>query len=310
MNNELVKQKNRVHGLVITKAIMANQNADFDGQPRQTNDNKYYATSHSLKYTIKEMAKGMDNQLLGIERKTYNKKLGKMQPLNLEESYIELFGPFPKSNNKDATRIVLSNLATCFDVKTFGSTFAHKEFSQPIHGSIQISEGFNKLKDTATETIDVNSSYRNKPNDLQTSIGQRFVVNKAVYVFNLTINPKVLDIFEEFGLFLDTETVEKVKEFSVSSITMYHSQSKNGCSNVASVFVNLKDDSNRALHPLSEYIEIDYEDPTTTIDFTKLESYLELVKDDIDNIEIMYAKGTNLKIIKNSQELKYIIKEI
>ena len=300
------KQTQRVQGFILTKATMANQNAGFDNYPRQTADGTIFASDNSLGYTIKQMAKAENQQLFYIKRlKLVENKKGKtknekkiLQCLSLDETYEKLFGDI-KTHSKDE---VLENLGTCFDIRTFGAAFAVTGNNFSIHGPIQIYQGLNMLEDTETIVMDIIAPFRNPNNEdgTQSTMGEKIVTDKAIYNFDVTINPKNLDDFVDYGIVLTQEDVENFKRYASLSTTYYSSNSKQGCSNVMSLFVNLKEDSKKLLLPLSDFIKVKYEDETVTVDLTKLEKYLENAKDDIDNIEIFYQKDSKVEFISNN----------
>ena len=49
--------KNRVFGCAVVKAVNANYNADFSGQPRTLPSGTVYATDKAFKYTVKNYLK-------------------------------------------------------------------------------------------------------------------------------------------------------------------------------------------------------------------------------------------------------------
>ena len=83
----------RVFGAVLVKATVANYNADFTGSPRTLPNGVVYATDKALKYAIRNYFKlDTDNNIFYTTR--YKKE--NMQPLDIDETYIELFGEYPK----------------------------------------------------------------------------------------------------------------------------------------------------------------------------------------------------------------------
>ena len=82
---------NRVFGAVLVKATVANYNADFTGSPRTLPNGVVYATDKALKYAIRNYLK-QNNTIFYTTR--YKKE--NMQPLDIDETYIELFGEYPK----------------------------------------------------------------------------------------------------------------------------------------------------------------------------------------------------------------------
>jgi len=83
---------NRVFGAVLIKATVANYNADFTGSPRTLPNGVVYATDKALKYAIRNYFKtDSSNKIFYTTR--YKKE--NMQPLDIDETYIELFGDYP-----------------------------------------------------------------------------------------------------------------------------------------------------------------------------------------------------------------------
>ncbi len=82
----------RVFGAVLVKATVANYNADFTGSPRTLPNGVVYATDKALKYAIRNYLK-LDNQDKIFFTTRYKKE--NMQPLDIDETYIELFGEYP-----------------------------------------------------------------------------------------------------------------------------------------------------------------------------------------------------------------------
>lgn len=91
------KFENRVFGAVLVKSVVANYNADFTGSPRTLPNGVVYATDKALKYCIRNYLKGDSKNILFY---TTRYKRENMQPLDIDETYIELFGEYP-SKNKD-----------------------------------------------------------------------------------------------------------------------------------------------------------------------------------------------------------------
>ena len=83
---------NRVFGAVLVKATVANYNADFTGSPRTLPNGVVYATDKALKYAIRNYFK-LDNNNNVFYTTRYKKE--NMQPLDIDETYIELFGEYP-----------------------------------------------------------------------------------------------------------------------------------------------------------------------------------------------------------------------
>ena len=90
------KFENRVFGAVLVKSVVANYNADFTGSPRTLPNSVVYATDKALKYCIRNYLKG-DNKNIIFYTTRYKRE--NMQPLDIDETYIELFGEYPKTVN-------------------------------------------------------------------------------------------------------------------------------------------------------------------------------------------------------------------
>ncbi len=90
------KFENRVFGAVLVKSVVANYNADFTGSPRTLPNGVVYATDKALKYCIRNYLKG-DSKNIVFYTTRYKKE--NMQPLDIDETYIELFGEYPKTIN-------------------------------------------------------------------------------------------------------------------------------------------------------------------------------------------------------------------
>jgi CRISPR-associated protein Csh2 len=91
------KFENRVFGAVLVKSVVANYNADFTGNPRTLPNGVVYATDKALKYCIRNYLKGDSKNILFY---TTRYKRENMQPLDIDETYVELFGAYP-SKGKD-----------------------------------------------------------------------------------------------------------------------------------------------------------------------------------------------------------------
>ncbi|HFU75389.1 MAG TPA: hypothetical protein ENK66_04005 [Arcobacter sp.] len=89
------KFENRVFGAVLVKSVVANYNADFTGSPRTLPNGVVYSTDKALKYCIRNYLKGDSKNILFY---TTRHKRENMQPLDIDETYIELFGAYPSKS--------------------------------------------------------------------------------------------------------------------------------------------------------------------------------------------------------------------
>ena len=130
--------KNRVFGCAVVKAVNANYNADFSGQPRTLPSGTVYATDKAFKYTVKNYIKDVYDK----EKVFYFKSLNdKLNPLSLDETYKKYFKDYPKVKDK-IKQEVAKNLLSCIDIRLFGATFAG-ETNISVHGPVQVNHGVN-----------------------------------------------------------------------------------------------------------------------------------------------------------------------
>lgn len=118
----------RAYGCAVIKSVNSNYNADFTHQPRTLPDGTVYATDKVLKYAIKNYFVRNYGEEKIFYFKTFNEG---MSPRTLDETYNNLFGPYPqeKGKNKDGVvrLAILSNLLKCLDIRLFGATFADRK---------------------------------------------------------------------------------------------------------------------------------------------------------------------------------------
>jgi CRISPR-associated protein Csh2 len=296
--------RNRVFGCVIVKSINSNYNADFTHQPRTLPDGTVYATDKVLKYSVRNLLKKISPQ----DKIFYFKSLNsEMQPRDLGETYINLFGEFPKNDGKDKDvknrKDVLKNLLTCIDVRLFGGTFAEKGVSISIHGTTQITHGVNRFPENAIYSEQIASPFRNandkSADSMQTTLGTQFKLREGHYVHHFSINPQNLDdlVAISTGEPLNTEDITKLKSGLSKGVTFYDSSAKSGSENELMLWIQLKPESKLVLPSFVELISVD-DDEKRTIDLSKITEILsrKLVSDAIESIEIWYDKtATTLK---------------
>lgn len=223
--------KNRVFGCAIVKAINANYNADFSGQPRTLPNGTIYATDKAFKYSVKNYLKDVypNENILGFKR--YN-QAKEFVPFSLMEAFCNKFpdlmeitkkkGPKDNKNNQAKTgnekkeednssetikmkgtkTDVAKALLSCLDVRTFGFTFAGKgqekedNIAISVHGPVQINYGVNLWKEAQKYTDQIMSPFRNpddKSDDKQaTTLGRQSRLDEGHYLHSFSINPKNL----------------------------------------------------------------------------------------------------------------------
>lgn len=288
--------QNRVFGCVIIKSINSNYNADFSHQPRTLPDGTVYATDKVLKYSVRNWLKKVNTNDKVFYFKTLNPD---MQPRDLGETYIGLFGDFPKNEGKDKDvknrKEVLKNLLTCTDVRLFGGTFAEKGVSLSIHGTAQITHGVNRFPENAIYSEQIASPFRNanekSQDSMQTTLGTQFKLREGHYVHHFSINPHNLSdlVALSGGEALNDDDISKLKAGLSRGVTLYDSAAKSGTENELLLWVQLKPDSKLVLPSFIDLIEIK-DDNKRTIDLSAVSKILERqhVKDAIEKIEIWY----------------------
>ncbi|MCR5568838.1 MAG: type I CRISPR-associated protein Cas7 [Paludibacteraceae bacterium] len=319
--------KNRVYGCAVVKAINANYNADFSGQPRTLPNGTVYATDKAFKYTVKNYLKDVyqEEKILGFKRFKQDKEF---VPFSLMEAFCNLFPELmeitkkkQKNDDDDAGKDssesfklkgsktkVAKALLSCIDVRTFGFTFAGKSKDKKdniaisIHGPVQINFGVNLWKEAQKYTDQIMSPFRNpddKSEDKQAStLGSQSRLDEGHYLHHFSINPQNLcDITSLAGdgcEKLTDDDIEKLKEAMRRGATWYDSASKAGCENEMLVWVLLKEGSKIVLPNFTDLITLkdEKEEGKCVYDFAKLKSVLEKVSNEIDSIDVFYNKQT------------------
>jgi len=304
---------NRVFGCVVVKSINSNYNADFSHQPRTLPDGTVYATDKVLKYSVRNYFK----KVYPGENIFYFKTLNdEMQPRDLGETYIKLFGDFPSNAGKDKDvmnrKAVLKNLLTCTDIRLFGGTFAEKNVSLSIHGTTQITHGVNRFPENAIYSEQISSPFRNandkSADSMQTTLGTQYKLREGHYVHHFSVNPQNLDDLVKVsgGDPLNIDDIARLKAGLSKGCTFYDSSAKAGTENELMLWVQLKPDSKLVLPSFVELIEVGDD---RIIDLSKVSAILarEEVKKHIESIEIYYdATVTKVNSVPNGT-IKYEI---
>ncbi len=285
----------RVYGVIGIKSVMANWNADFEGNPKSISDGKVFGSDKALKYPMKKMWQNEGEKVLYIKSFKEDEKDKKLRPRSLKERYEYIFGVEDLKKQKESNT-VLKNLFTAIDVKNFGATFAEEGNNIGITGAVQIAQGFNKYDDSRTEEQQILSPFRDgtKDNADQSTLGTKIVSNEAHYAYHFAINPDAYADFVEMGVTdgYTEEDYEKFKEAALTSATSFNTNSKVGCENELAVFVET--DKNTYLPYLSQYVyfkKADDESEKDTIEL-KFDKILNDVKDKIQSVEIYYNPYT------------------
>lgn len=290
--------QNRVFGCVIVKSINSNYNADFTHQPRTLPDGTVYATDKVLKYSVRNWFKKHYDDDKIFYFKTMNDE---MQPRDLGETYVKIFGAFPKNEGKDkdikTRKEVLKNLLSCLDVRLFGGTFAEKAANLSIHGSTQITHGVNRFPENAVYSEQISSPFRNanekSADSMQTTLGTQFKLKEGHYVHHFSVNPDNLSDLVKVsdGQGVSASDIEKLKAGLSRGVTFYDSSAKAGTENELLLWVQLKAGSKLVLPSFVELVTV-HDDEKRTIDLTKVSEILSRthIASEIETIEIWYDK--------------------
>lgn len=285
-----MKKNNRVYGIIAIGAYMANFNADLSGYPKATTNNDIFGSDKAVKYPMKRMWLLQGDPVLYIKSMKSGAGSEKMQPRDLNERYTYLFGAL---DDKTPSSEVLGKLFSAVDVMNFGATFAEKKQNISITGAVQINQGFNRFQSTKVLTQEILSPFRNSneksEEKLASSMGTKIVTDEAHYVYSFSVNPAN---YEEFIGLADgfegytVEAYEKFKKAARVATTAFNTNSKSGCENELSLFIDLKEDSELFLANLDRYVKVQKKDEHVLYDLTKLAEILAPHQDEIQSIEL------------------------
>lgn len=285
----------RVYGVIGIKSVMANWNADFEGNPKSTSDGNVFGSDKALKYPMKKMWQNEGEKVLYIKSFKEDEKDKKLRPRSLKERYEYIFDIADLKKEKESN-VVLKNLFSAIDVKNFGATFAEEGNNFGITGAVQIAQGFNKYDETQTEEQQILSPFRDGTKDDadQSTLGTKIVSNEAHYAYHFAINPDAYAEYVEMGVTdgYTEEDYQKFKEAALTSATSFNTNSKVGCENELAVFVET--DKNTYLPDLAQYVffeKSDVEGEKDTIEL-KFDKILNDIKEKIQSVEIYYNPYT------------------
>ena len=293
----------RVYGVIGISSKMANWNADFTGYPKTTSDGTTFGSDKALKYPMKKMWENKGEKILYIKSmKISEGKKGEVTvvPRSLKERYEYIFNVEDLSKVKD-TKEVISNLFKAEDVKNFGATFAEAGNNISITGAVQIGQGFNKYDETNPEEQQILSPFRDGSKDAKpdseeaknSTLGSKIVSNEAHYFYPFVINPLAYKEFVELGVTdgYTEEDYKKFKEAALVSATSFATNSKVGCENEFTIFVET--DINLYLPNLSDYIEFKKGEDKNIIKIN-CSDLINSFDNRIKNVEIYYNPYTTL----------------
>ena len=298
----------RIFGAVIVKAINANYNADFSGQPRTLPNGVVYATDKALKYTVKNYLK----ENYSTENIFYFKRFNsEFIPYSLDDAYSAMF---PNNKETKDKKIVAKDLLSCLDIRLFGATFAKKargnNIAISIHGPVQITHGVNVWSENNFYSEQIMSPFRN-PNDASednaaTTLGRQTKLHEGHYVHHVSVNPKnledIVSLAGEDAANISDQDIIKLKEALQKGATYYDSAAKAGCENELLIWVTLNADSKLVLPNFTQLMKMSTEkvDGKVQLDLTLLKSLVDKNTTEIESVEI-FRNEASISILNAPQ---------
>lgn len=303
----------RIYGVICIASIMANWNADFTGYPKTTSNGDIFGSDKAVKYPMKKAWDNNGKSVLYIKSMKISENKGDVTlvPKTLKERYEYINKVEDLKKEKDTTTVV-KNLFKSIDVKQFGSTFAEEGNNISITGAVQIGQGYNIYEDAEAEEQPILSPFRDgsekpgkedKGEAKNSTLGTKIITPEAHYCYPFVINPLAYKEFVELELTegYTEEDYEDFKEAAISSATAFATNSKVGCENELSVFIDT--DETLYLPNLDKYIQFIKGDEVNTYKLN-FNNVLEGVKDRIKGIEIYYNPVT-VKVEADFEGAKY-----
>lgn len=290
----------RIFGAAIVKAINANYNADFSGQPRTLPNGVVYATYKALKYAVKNFLK----ENYSSEKVFYFKRFNEdFIPFSLDDAFSKAF---PEHKDEKDKKLIAKDLLSCIDIRLFGATFAKKSKTNnvaiSVHGPVQITHGINIWHENNFYSEQIMSPFRN-PNENSednsaTTLGRQSRLHEGHYLHHFSVNPKNLeDITELAGKdakALSAEDISKLKEALQKGVTYYDSAAKAGCENELLIWVTLKSESKLVLPNFTQLLKMSKEkvDGKVQLDLSDLKTVVDANTPEIETIEIYLNKAS------------------
>ena len=285
--------KKRVYGIIGIKSIMSNWNADFSGYPKSTSDGEVFGSDKALKYPMKKMWDDNGEKVLyiksyKIDDDSKKKDEVKLRPRSFKERYEKIFEVSDLATEKDS-RNVVKNLFLATDVKQFGATFAEAKNNISITGAVQINQGFNIYEGHSVEEQQILSPFRDGTKDEAdaSTLGTKIVSGEAHYIYPFVVNPKAYNNYVDMEVTdgYTEEDYKKFKEAALISATAFNTNSKTGCDNEISIFIETEEDL--YIPNLAGFIEFRKENNKGIFTF-KFKDLLEALDQRINNVEIYY----------------------
>lgn len=305
----------RIFGAAMVKAVNANYNADFSGQPRTLPNGVVYATDKAMKYAVKNFLK--ENH--PTEKVFYFKRFNEdFIPYSLDDAYT---AAFPENKDAKDRKIVAKDLLSCIDIRLFGATFARKSKTKnvaiSVHGPVQITHGVNLWHENNFYLEQIMSPFRN-PNETSedntaTTLGRQSRLHEGHYLHHFSVNPKnleeVVSLAGKDAKELSSDDIVKLKEALQKGVTYYDSAAKAGCENELLIWVTLKENSKLVLPNFTQLMKMNKEkvDGKVQLDLSELKAVIDRNNSDIESVEIYLNKAS---IAVTNEPLKAAIKDI
>ena len=223
----------RIYGIIGIVSKMANWNADFSGFPKTTSEGQIFASDKALKYPMKKMWSDMGLPILYLKSLRFSSNVdGMLIPRSLTEKYEQLFNT-PDLKAVTNIKEVITNLFSITDVKQFGATFTESGKNISITGAVQqqILSPFRDASKDGKKTEGVEA--------MNSTIGSKIISDEAHYFYPFNINPNAYREFVELGVTegYTEEDYQLFKQVAISSVTSFATNSKMGCDNEFTLFV-------------------------------------------------------------------------
>ena len=252
MKRKVMKMNKRIYSVISVKSVMANWNADFTGHPKEISDGTVFGSDKALKYAMKKVWDNQNEKVLYL--KSYKMDGDKIQPRDLKERYQYVFNTNELSE-KTTSEEILKCLFNAVDVRQFGATFAEAKNNISITGAVQIGQGLSKYNQDTHEQ-QILSPFRDaKEKDAANStIGTKIVSEETHYFYPVNINPSAYKDYVSLGV-TDGYTEDDYKKFknvALIAATAINTNSKAGCENEFTIFVEVAE--NVYLPDLTQFI--------------------------------------------------------
>jgi Cas7 group CRISPR-associated protein Csh2 len=281
-----------ISGLQIDKGQW---NTDFDMFARRDNLGKIFATDKARKYSIRqELLANGENVLIRKHKTAANEYMSLSNILKSKGATLN-----KKNISTEMTEIFNSHI----DLRLFGFIINPSGFNFSEKGAVQFQYA-NDIKNNYTEEIisDI-ISYKTsgEKDEAMTTIGKQNVIDIGFLNYTITVEPNsYVSSFRNYNKGTSDDTIENnfntdvsaFKEALNTDVTNLNSCAKAGVSNLYNLIITMKN-SNSSLDKglLGSVIVEKTEDNVINIDFSNSIEAIKEVKENIDNIEIVYSKG-------------------